>query len=69
MKPEPTKSVPAPAPDDPSYYFRFHIPHLHLGSVFGDDWFSLKAEAFRSIFWDTGFSCGTVTCGCRLDWD
>ncbi|MHB1015681.1 MAG: DUF1003 domain-containing protein [Desulfurivibrionaceae bacterium] len=50
MKPEPTKSAPAPAPDDPSYYFRFHIPHLHLGSVFGDDWFSLKAEAFARFF-------------------
>jgi hypothetical protein len=25
---------------------RFHIPHAHLASVFGDDWFALKAEAF-----------------------
>ena len=31
-------------------YFRFHFPHLHLGSVFGDDWFSLKAEAFARFF-------------------
>jgi len=35
---------------DPSRYFRFHIPHLHLGSVFGDDWFALKAEAFARFF-------------------
>jgi len=33
-----------------SHYFRFHLPHLHLGSVFGDDWFSLKAEAFARFF-------------------
>ncbi len=31
-------------------YFRFHIPHVHLSSVFGDDWFSLKAEAFARFF-------------------
>lgn len=31
-------------------YFRFHLPHMHLASVFGDDWFSLKAEAFARFF-------------------
>jgi uncharacterized membrane protein len=31
-------------------YFRFHLPHLHLSSVFGDDWFALKAEAFARFF-------------------
>lgn len=30
--------------------FRFHIPHLNLNSVFGDDWFALKAEAFARFF-------------------
>ena len=45
-----TKQNPIPVTDDPSHYFRFHIPHLHLGSVFGDDWFSLKAEAFARFF-------------------
>ena len=30
--------------------YRFHAPHLHLQSVFGDDWFALKAEAFASFF-------------------
>jgi uncharacterized membrane protein len=39
-----------PANDVPSHYFRFHLPHVHLGSVFGDDWFSLKAEAFARFF-------------------
>src|SRR6266568_1529728 len=28
------------------HYFRFHVWHSHLGSVFGNDWFALKAEAF-----------------------
>jgi uncharacterized membrane protein len=41
---------PAPVTDVPNDYFRFHLPHLHLGSVFGDDWFSLKAEAFARFF-------------------
>jgi uncharacterized membrane protein len=31
-------------------YFRFHLPHVHLHSVFGDDWFALKAEAFARFF-------------------
>ncbi|HTW71278.1 MAG TPA: DUF1003 domain-containing protein [Acetobacteraceae bacterium] len=31
-------------------YFRFHVPHTHLASVFGDDWFALKAEAFARFF-------------------
>jgi len=37
-------------PQAEAHYFRFHLPHLHLGSVFGDDWFSLKAEAFARFF-------------------
>ncbi len=31
-------------------FFRFHVPHGHLASVFGDDWFALKAEAFARFF-------------------
>lgn len=30
--------------------YRFHLPHMHLASVFGDDWFALKAEAFARFF-------------------
>ena len=30
--------------------YRFHVPSLHLQSVFGDDWFALKAEAFARFF-------------------
>ena len=33
-----------------NHFFRFHRPHLHLGSVFGDDWFALKAEGFARFF-------------------
>lgn len=31
-------------------YFRFHLPHAHLSSTFGDNWFSLRAEAFARFF-------------------
>jgi len=31
-------------------YFRFHRPHVHLHSLFGDDWFALKAEKFARFF-------------------
>ena len=48
-----TRSIPAhalPAAVPHHQYFRFHLPHLHLSSVFGDDWFALKAEAFARFF-------------------
>ncbi|MEO8206237.1 MAG: DUF1003 domain-containing protein [Chthoniobacterales bacterium] len=32
------------------HHFRFHVPHVHLAKVFGDDWFALKAEAFARFF-------------------
>ena len=31
-------------------HLRFHKEHFHLDSVFGGDWFSLKAEAFARFF-------------------
>ncbi len=31
-------------------HFRFHQPHVHLATVFGNDWFALKAEAFARFF-------------------
>ena len=31
-------------------HFRFHLPHAHLHSAFGNDWFALKAEAFARFF-------------------
>ena len=29
------------------HHFRFHAPHLHLNSLFGGDWFALKAKRSR----------------------
>ena len=47
-------SGPTPRDADPNgdrnRFFRFHLPHTHLASVFGDDWFALKAEAFARFF-------------------
>lgn len=31
-------------------HFRFHQRHIHLATVFGNDWFALKAEAFARFF-------------------
>ena len=39
-------------------FYRFHVPHLHLSSVFGDDWFALKAEAFARFFGTPVFLIG-----------
>ena len=38
------------APQVPHSHFRFHAPHAHLTSVFGSDWFGIKAEAFARFF-------------------
>ncbi len=57
-----TESKSAPEPAKPAAnnnsFFRFHLPHLHLNSVFGDDWFALKAEAFARFFGTAGFLLG-----------
>ena len=39
-------------------FYRFHLPHFHLTSVFGDDWFALKAEAFARFFGTPTFLVG-----------
>src|SRR3974390_3260230 len=31
-------------------FYRFPLPHVHLTSVFGNDWFALKAEGFARFF-------------------
>src|ERR1700687_1721058 len=41
-----------------SHFYRFHLPHLHLAPVFGDDWFALKAEAFSRFFGTPVFLIG-----------
>lgn len=40
------------------HHFRFHLPHRHLTSVFGNDWFALKAEAFARFFGTPVFLVG-----------
>ncbi|MEP6809811.1 MAG: DUF1003 domain-containing protein [Chthoniobacterales bacterium] len=44
-----TPEAPA-APRTDRHHIRFHLPHRHLTSVFGNDWFALKAEAFARFF-------------------
>lgn len=34
----------------PRRYFHFHVPHAHLGPVFGGDRFGQQAEAFARFF-------------------
>ena len=50
MNAEPKIKVPTLSPATNDDYFRFHLPHVHLGPVFGNDWFALKAEAFARFF-------------------
>src|SRR5262245_45887169 len=33
-----------------SHHFRFHAPHAHLSSLFGDDAIAVRAEAFARFF-------------------
>ena len=40
------------------HFFRFHLPHQHLETVFGGDWFALKAEAFARFFGTPVFLIG-----------
>src|SRR5260221_9192517 len=40
------------------HFYRFHRPHAHLTSVFGSDWFALKAEAFARFFGTPVFLVG-----------
>jgi uncharacterized membrane protein len=58
MKTIPKHPDTTPNAEVPNNYFRFHFPHIHLGSVFGDDWFSLKAEAFARFFGTPVFLVG-----------
>lgn len=50
VSPETTsKSIPE-LPAVSRHHFRFHAPHAHLASVFGSDWFGVKAETFARFF-------------------
>ena len=56
----PTTGSPSKPPGAPGHdhHFRFHLPHHHLSSVFGSDWFALKAEAFARFFGTPVFLVG-----------
>jgi uncharacterized membrane protein len=59
-----SETLKAALPADENHHFRFHRPHLHLHSVFGGDWFALKAEAFARFFGTPLFLVGqTVIVG------
>jgi uncharacterized membrane protein len=54
-----TPSAPSATPSaEDSHHLRFHKKHLHLASVFGGDWFALKAEAFARFFGTPVFLVG-----------
>jgi len=38
------------SPRHAHHHFRFHAPHAHLSSAFGDDWFGARAESFARFF-------------------
>ena len=46
----PSQNAPEYAQKIEHHLFRFHRSHTHLSSVFGNDWFALKAEAFARFF-------------------
>jgi uncharacterized membrane protein len=50
METETTQTAPLQKSEANKHHFRFHLPHVHLAPVFGDDWFALKAEAFARFF-------------------
>lgn len=50
MKSPSASSANPPQAGTENHYFRFHHPHLHLSSAFGDNWFALKAEGFARFF-------------------
>ena len=48
------------AADSSKHHYRFHEPHKHLDSIYGNDWFALKAEKFARFF-GTPFFLGAQT--------
>jgi uncharacterized membrane protein len=52
---------------DKRHHLRFHLPYMHLSSVFGDDWFALKAERFARFFGTPTFLIGqTLIVACWI---
>jgi hypothetical protein len=62
-----TQSQTNESPAAKRHIYRFHAPHLHLQSVFGDDWFALKAEAFARFFGTPSFLIAQTVIVANLD--
>jgi uncharacterized membrane protein len=57
-------STASQTPAGSRHHFRFHAPHAHLSSAFGDSWFGAKAEAFARFFGTPIFLVGqTIAVG------
>ncbi len=41
-----------------NHHFRFHLPHAHLASPFGEGWFGERAESFARFFGTPTFLIG-----------
>ncbi|MGH7786821.1 MAG: DUF1003 domain-containing protein [Candidatus Binatia bacterium] len=41
-----------------THHYRFHAPHAHLSSLFGNDAFALQAERFARFFGTPGYLVG-----------
>lgn len=52
------ESAASPAASKAKHYFRFHAPHAHLSSLFGNDAFALRAERFARFFGTPGYLVG-----------
>jgi uncharacterized membrane protein len=50
-----TETMPREGGPHPDHHLRFQAPHAHLSSVFGNDWFALKAEGFARLFGTPAF--------------
>ena len=57
-RPAAPDSIPSLPSKPADHHFRFHLPHVHLAPVFGNDWFALKAEGFARFFGTPVFLIG-----------
>ena len=51
-------SLASETPETSQRHLRFHEPHAHLSSAFGDDWFGVRAEGFARFFGTPTFLIG-----------
>lgn len=50
MSPLAANNLPPATDTADKHHLRFHLPHAHLSSAFGNDRFALRAEAFARFF-------------------